>query len=108
LARRRRKAAPPGRVHVICSHRDGDAEPKRIKLLQMLSDPESPGGIIITGLGGMPAEGNAYVFRCGQCRRNLKIAKDKLTRVIVALAEMQQTHGERPIMLDISRIDRAL
>jgi hypothetical protein len=108
LSRRRHKPAPVGRVHVVCTHRQDDADPKRIRLLQMTADPESPGGIMVTAQGGLPAEGNAYVFRCGICRRNPKIAKTRLVPILVALAEQQGTQGERPVVMDISRIERAL
>jgi hypothetical protein len=108
VPRPRRKPAPPGRVHVVCTHRDDDAEPSRIKVLQMLAHEESPGGILFTGLGGLPIEGSAYSFRCPRCRRHLKIRKDRFPRVVVLLAERQETHGESPVLVDISRIERAL
>jgi hypothetical protein len=56
----------------------------------------------------MPAEGYAYSFNCPACPRHLKIRKDKFPRVVMLLAEHQGTHGESPVLVDISRIERAL
>jgi hypothetical protein len=107
VPRPRRQPAPPGRVHVVCTHR-ADAEPALIKVVQATAHEPSPGGILFTALGGMPQEGNAYSFRCPACRRHLKIRKDRLPQVVVLLAEQQKTHGESPVLVDISRIERAL
>jgi hypothetical protein len=108
VPRPRRQPAPSGRVHVVCSHRDDDAEPTLIKVLQMTAHEDSPGGIMFTALGGVPAEGNAYSFRCRACPRHLKIRKDRFPQVVVLLAEQQKTHGESPVLVDISRIEHAL
>lgn len=108
MPRPRRRPAPPGRVHVVCTHRDDDAEAARIKVLQMLADKDSPGGIVFTGVAGVPVEGYAYSFRCPACRRHLKISKEKFPQVVRLLAERQGTHGETPVLVDISRIERAL
>lgn len=108
MPRPRRKPGPPGRAHVVCSHRDDDAEPASIKVLQMTAHKESPGGIMFTALGGVPAEGNAYSFRCPPCGRHLKIRKDRFPQVVRLLAEQQETHGESPVLVDISRIERGL
>jgi len=105
--RPRRKPAWPGRIHVVCSHRQ-DGEPKRIRVLQMVADGPSPGGIMITALGGPPQEGHAYSFKCGSCGRHFKISKERFRPLVRALAEMQGTHGDTPVVLDISRVDRAL
>jgi hypothetical protein len=107
VPRPRRQPALPGRVHVVCSHRD-DAEPALIKVLQMTAHAESPGGIMFTALVGVPAEGYAYSFRCPVCPRHLKIRKDRFTQVVWLLAEQQETHGDTPVIIDISRIERAL
>jgi hypothetical protein len=108
VPRPRRQPAPPGRAHVVCSHRDDDAEPALIKVLQMTAHKDTPGGIMFTALGGVPAEGYAYSFRCPACRRHLKIRKEKFPQVVVLLAEQQGTHGDSPVLVDISRIERAL
>jgi hypothetical protein len=107
VPRPRRQPAPPGRVRVVCSHRD-NAEPALIKVLQMTAHQDSPGGILFTALGGIPQEGNAYSFDCPACPRHLKIRKDKFPRVVLLLAEQQGTHGETPVLVDISRIERGL
>jgi hypothetical protein len=107
MSRPRRKPAPPGRVHVVCSHRQ-DGAPRRIRVLQMIADSQSPGGIMITAQGGPPVEGFAYSFECGSCPRHLKISKERFPQVVVKLAEMQGTHGETPVVVDISRLDRAV
>jgi hypothetical protein len=111
MSRPRRKPAPPGRIHVVCSHRSENAataDRRRIKVMQMLPDSESPGGIMVTAPGGPSVEGFAYSFACGDCHRHFKVAKERFLRVVVALAEMQGTHGETPVVVDISRLDRAL
>jgi hypothetical protein len=111
MSRPCRKPAPPGRVKVVCSHRSDRADTtdcRRIKVMQMLADSESPGGIMITALGGPRVEGFAYSFRCPDCHRHWKIAKERFPQVVVALAEMQGTHGDTPVIIDISRLDRAL
>jgi len=95
-------------VHVVCSHRDDDAESALIKVVQMTADKDSPGGIMFTALGGMPAEGFAYSFRCRVCGRHPKIRKDRFPQVVRLLAEQQGTHGESPVLVDISRIERGL
>jgi hypothetical protein len=108
VPRPRRQPAPPGRVRVVCTHLDGNAEPALIKVVQMTAHKDSPGGIMFTALGGMPAEGSAYSFQCRACRRHVKIRKDKFPRVVLLLAEQQGTYGETPVLFDISRIERAL
>jgi hypothetical protein len=109
VPRPRRAPAPPGRVHVVCSHRAEDRrEPALIKVVQATAHEESPGGIMFTALGGVPAEGNAYSFRCTACRRHLKIGKNRFPGIVVALATQQGTRGDTPVLVDISRIERAL
>jgi hypothetical protein len=92
----------------VCSHRDDDAEPALIKVVQMTAHKDSPGGILFTALGGMPSEGSAYSFRCKACKRHVKINKDRFPQVVMLLAEQQGTHGESPVIVDVSRIERAL
>jgi hypothetical protein len=92
----------------VCSHRDDDAEPALIKVLQMTAHEDIPGRIMFPALGGVPAEGNAYSFRCPPCGRHLKIRKDRFSQVVRLLAEQQGTHGESPVLVDLSRIEPAL
>jgi hypothetical protein len=108
MSRPRRTPAPPGRVHVVCTHRLDDAEPVLIGKFQMTADPKSPGGILISALGGPPVEGFAYAFRCSECRRHVKTRKERFVPLVLVLAEQQGTHGETPDIVDISRIERAL
>ena len=108
MSRPRRKPAPPGRVHVVCSHRGDPRYPgtKQLDILQMR--PDGNGEITFTALNGPPIEGYAYRYRCGICRRNAKIRKERMLPLVMALAEMQGTHGDTPVVVDISHLDRAL
>jgi hypothetical protein len=108
VSRPRRNPAPAGRVDVLCSGRgDPDhGELRHIVTLQMQRHDD--GEVTFTGRGGPPIEGHCYVFRCGTCRRNLKIRKERMLPLVTALAEQQDTHGETPIRVDISVIERAV
>ena len=46
--------------------------------------------------------------RCGTCRRHLKRREEDFAEIVQALAEQQGTRGERPVIVDISRIELAL
>ena len=119
MPRPRRKPAPPGRVEIICTGRGGpDHGRKHLETLQMVSAAEGirfrwvPRG----RMGRVPVTGNrrgedglhTIEARCGKCRRHLKRREEDFAEIVRVLAEQQGTRGERPVIVDISLIDRAL
>ena len=119
MPRPRRKPAPPGRVDIICTGR-GDPEHNRnhLRTLQAVS---KEGRIRFSWvprgrMGRVPVTGHrrgedglhTIEARCGKCRRHLKRREEDFAEIVRVLAEKQGTRGERPVIVDISLIERAL
>lgn len=115
MPRPRRNRRPPGQVHVICTGRGKhDSVPLRpVHLYEVGGElrikwntRQGPGPVT----GFYDAEGRqTYETRCGTCGRHFKRREDKLGAIVTALAIHQGITGNdnTPVILDISRIERA-
>lgn len=119
MPRPRRKPGAPGRVEFICTGRDDpDHGRHHLEWFQMVMEdgrvrlPWMPHGrtarVPVTGHRRGAGQWQTADIRCGRCRRHLKREEEDLVEVIEALAEHQGTHGEPPVIVDISRIEHAL
>lgn len=112
-----RKRRPPGNVHVVCTGRGEHDTVRFLPDVQLYEDDQSririrwnrdqgPGPVT----GYSDADGlQTYEANCGTCGRHLKRREDKFGLTAMALADYQGTTGNdnTPIILDISRIERA-
>jgi hypothetical protein len=112
VSRLRRSPAPPGRVRVICTGRADPGHGERlVKVLQF--GQAADGAPAFTWRGPSPITpfarangGETYDFRCGTCRRNPKLSRDRRAQIVMTAAAV---HGwDVPITVDISAIERAL
>ena len=119
MPRPRRKPAPPGRVEIICTGRgDPDHGRKHMGWYRMVVEdgqvrlrwmPRGQmGRVPVTGHRRWEEWQTIDAGPCGRCRRHLKRGEEHFIDVIRVLAEQQGTHGERPVIVDISLIERAL
>jgi hypothetical protein len=108
---------PPGVVHVSCTGRGKHSRVPFRSHLRMIRPGDGQVRVMwnrrqgpgpVTGFGA--ADGlDTYEIRCRTCSRHFKCHEDRLGVIIAALAEHQGIRGDdnRPIVLDISLIERA-
>lgn len=119
MPRPRRKPAPPGRVEIICTGRgEPDHDRKHLEALQAIREngrlrfkwmPRGQlGRVPVTGHRRSEEGLHTIDARCGTCRRHLKRREEDFAEIVQGLAEQQGTHGERPVIVDISVIEQAL
>lgn len=106
-------------MEIICTGRgDPDHDRKHLEALQMIHENGHirfewvPRGqlarIPVTGHRRGEERLHTVDVRCGTCRRHLKRHEEDFTVIVQALAEQQGTHGEKPVIVDISLTEKAL
>lgn len=117
MTRPRRQQAIPNLVLVTCTGR-GEHQPARLAaLLGTMQDgnlrfswvPRGKGGKSpVTGRRRGPEGWHTITVRCGTCGRNPQVREERFGTIVQALAADQETSGERPVTVDISRLDAVL
>lgn len=111
MPRARRKPAPPGRVLVVCTGR-GDHAERRLATLQVAAVAGGEAEFLWRGkppvTGYAHADGSqTYVFGCGLCHRRPECSRDRLARLVLAVAAVQGG-WDKPVTVDISTVERAI
>src|SRR5215831_8428500 len=103
---------PPGRVRVTCTGRSATGHRERvIQVLQLI--PGVGGTRAFTRPGRPPVTGFAHAsggetcaFRCGTCRRNPRLSRERLAQIVLVIAAVQAT-WDMPVSVDIRTVERA-
>lgn len=119
MTRARRRPAAPNLVQVICTGRgEPDHGVNRLAdlrgvlegdLLRFQWVPRGKGGAgPITGRRRGADGWHTIEIRCGTCGRNFQRHEEDFGELVRVLAAAQGTSGERPVPVDISRIENSL
>ena len=119
MTRARRKPAAPNLVKVICTGRGepGHGENRLAELqgyteaglLRFAWVPRGKGGEgPVTGRRRGPEGWHTISVRCGTCGRDFQRHEEQFGEIVKALGKLQGTSGERPVVVDISRVENSL